>query len=232
VVVLDVGQGDSILVHGGEGRFVLVDGGPDPALLVDRLRSHGVDSLELVVLSHVHADHATGLAAIVDSIRVDRAWADMTPHTTPASRELMAAWERRGVPVSAPAPGTRWQLGSLELVVEAPVRRYASPNDQSIVITVVGPARTMLLSGDIETYAQADLEHLRADVLKVPHQGAATSDPEWLTGVGSHEAIVSVGLNDFGHPADWVIELLAESNVVHRTDIEGDVTVDLSRRRP
>ena len=50
----------------------------------------------------------------------------------------------------------------------------------------------MLLAGDIETYAQADLGHLRADVLKVPHHGAGTSDPDWLEGVGAEIAVISV----------------------------------------
>src|SRR5690606_33034318 len=123
--------------------------------------------------------------------------------------------------------GTVWQLGQLTLTVDGPVRRYASPNDQSIVVTVKGPVRTMLLSGDIETYAQSDLDHLRADVLKVPHQGAATSSPDSLSSVGSQLAIISVGPNDFGHPVEWVIDVLEEDNRVLRTDRDGDVIVDL-----
>jgi len=86
----------------------------------------------------------------------------------------------------------------------------------------------MLLAGDIETIAQADLDHLRADVLKVPHQGAATSAESWLSGVDSDLAVISVGPNDFGHPADWVVELLGRTNEVRRTDMDGDVAVDLS----
>jgi competence protein ComEC len=77
--------------------------------------------------------------------------------------------------------------------------------------------------------AQAELGHLRADVLKVPHQGAATSEPGWLEVVGSDLAVISVGPNDFGHPADWVIDLF-ESNgtILFRTDQDGDVMVPLS----
>jgi competence protein ComEC len=182
-----------------------------------------------VVLTHVHADHATGLVDVIESHRVGRVWADTSPHTTSASADLFATLDRYEVPVVAPTPGTRFDLGSLQLVVEGPVRRYASPNDQSIVVTVIGPARTMLLAGDIETHAQGDLGHLRADVLKVPHQGAATSDPDWLENVDAEWSIVSVGPNDFGHPADWVIELLEAEGMVSRTDEEGDVVVDLSR---
>jgi competence protein ComEC len=87
----------------------------------------------------------------------------------------------------------------------------------------------MLLSGDIEKVAQSELGGLQADVLKVPHQGAATSDPGWLEGVGADLAVISVGRNDYGHPAAWVIDLLeANGAVVMRTDRDSDVLVPLS----
>jgi competence protein ComEC len=228
VVVLDVGQGDAILVHGGEGRFALVDGGPDEAGLIEKLNDYGVRSLDLMVLTHVHADHATGLRGVVGRISIGQVWADIAPHSSAASTRLMAALETHRVPVAAPKPGTVHRLGSLELVVEGPVRRYASPNDQSIVLMVSG-TDTMLLSGDIETHAQADLDELAADVLKVPHQGAGTSDPAWLQSVGAKIAVISVGPNEFGHPSEWVVDLLARKAEVRRTDEEGDITIDLMR---
>lgn len=232
VAVLDVGQGDAILIHGGNDHYALVDGGPDERRLMERLRDYRVRSLELVVLTHVHADHATGLAGAVRSLAVGKVWAATDPHATEASRAFFDAVSDRGIEVVAPEPGTVWQLGELKLSVEGPVRRYASPNDQSIVVTVEGTRRTMLLSGDIETHAQDDLSHLRADVLKVPHQGAATSSPDWLSSVGSRIAVISVGPNEFGHPAGWVIDVLEGTNEVLRTDRDGDVVVDLSLSGP
>jgi competence protein ComEC len=228
VVVLDVGQGDAILVHGGEGRYALVDGGPDGAILFERLREFGVRELELVVMSHPHADHSTGLAELVGRMRIGEAWARREPHETGTSRRLLDALEARQVTISSPQPGQRFNLGVLDIIVHGPTRHYASPNDESIVVEVAA-ARTMLLAGDIETYAQSDLRHLRADVLKVPHQGAATSDPDWLKGVGADVAVISVGPNKFGHPAEWVVELLEESGAeVRRTDVDGDVVIELS----
>lgn len=228
VVVLDVGQGDSILISGGEGHYALVDGGPDPVVLLESLRRYSVRHLELLVLTHVHSDHATGLTGLVGRIPIGRVWADTEPHRTSTSDELNRLLERANVPVDRPIVGDTWQLGELLVTVEGPVRRYASPNDQSIVLMVEGPGRSMLLTGDIEVVAQSELGHLRADVLKVPHQGAATSDPEWLRNSGSEFAVISVGPNDFGHPAAWVIELLEASGaIVRRTDREGDVVVPL-----
>ena len=230
VVVLDIGQGDAILVYGGDERFALIDGGPDPALLVDKLRDYRVRSIELMVLTHVHADHATGLLGVVGRIPIGAVWAATDPHSSGASDELMARLDAVGSETLTPEIGRRRRLGVLTLRVLGPVRRYASPNDQSIVLEVEGPrGRTMLLSGDIESFAQADLAHVRADVLKVPHQGAGTSDPDWLAGVGAKLAVISVGPNQFGHPVDWVIETLEESGAeVRRTDHSGDVIVGLS----
>lgn len=228
VVVLDVGQGDSILIHGGEERFALVDGGPDEQLLLRKLQGLGVRSLDLVVLTHVHADHATGLVGVMRSLPVGKVWADLQPHQTSASTRFMEA-AAEVAPIEAPSVGETFKIGSLTLEVLAPRRRYASPNDQSIVIKVVGSSREMLLTGDIETFAQHELEDVRADILKVPHQGAATSDPSWLVNVGADLAVISVGPNQFGHPAPWVVEVLEESGAtVLRTDEVGDVIIELS----
>jgi competence protein ComEC len=130
------------------------------------------------------------------------------------------------IPASVPAPGSHATVGGLDLEVLGPLRRYASPNDQSIVLRVETGSYTVLFSGDIEVIAQQELAGVRADVLKVPHQGAATSDADWLAAVGARIASISVGPNTFGHPADWVIDVLEDSGaVVMRTDRDGDVVV-------
>jgi competence protein ComEC len=228
VVVLDVGQGDAILISGGEGQTALVDGGPDPVILIHALRRYGVTALDLVVMTHGDADHAGGLIGLPGRYPIDELWYASDPHQTPTSSVLLGAAERWGIPIRVPTVGETLTLGSLVVEVEGPLRRYASPNDQSLVLEVRGPMRSILLSGDIETHAQAELAHIHADILKVPHHGAGTSDARWLAGVGAEVAVISVGPNDFGHPVDWVLDTLEESGaVILRTDEEGDVTFDL-----
>lgn len=233
-VVLDVGQGDSILIRSGSGRDLLVDGGPDPAVLEAKLAAYGVSALDLVVLTHVHADHAEGLAAVLGRRPVAALWLPDGPHSTPASVRVAGLAAAAGIPTSSPPVGEVLAWDDLVIEVLAPRRRYASPNDQSVVLRVGRPGgERLLLTGDVEVFAQADLWGTRAEILKVPHQGGATSDLEWLAGVGARLAVISVGPNQFGHPsAEVIASLEAGGAVVRRTDLEGDILVSLDGPRP
>ncbi|NQV06213.1 ComEC/Rec2 family competence protein, partial [bacterium] len=208
LTVLDVGQGDSVLLRGPEGEVVLIDGGPDAALLRSALRSRGVRRIDLLIVTHLHADHTTGLVGITEFVNVERVWHPEQEGEGGAFDDLIAGAEAAGVVVEVPEAGWVAEIGSLRLEVLGPLRRYASPNDGSLVIRVVAGGHTALLVGDIETFAQHDLGPLPADVLKVPHQGAATSDLDWLAASAPSVAVISVGPNTFGHPSPEVIEVL------------------------
>ncbi len=228
MVALDVGQGDAILVVGRQGETMLVDGGPDEELILERLRDHGISQIDLVVASHVHADHVTGLSAVVETHPVGRVWLPTPPHTTPTYQRFLETVAATGVPTERPIAGSTMMLGTLELEVLGPRRRYSSPNDQSIVIAVRSGETDLLLTGDVEVFAQDELAGLTADILKVPHQGAATSDPGWLASIGADVAVISVGPNDFGHPSAEVVAVLRSAGAeVRRTDLEGDVMIPL-----
>ena len=86
----------------------------------------------------------------------------------------------------------------------------------------------MLLAGDVEAVAQSELPPLRPDVLLVPHHGSATTDLGWLSATVGGLAIVSVGANDFGHPADSVLDVVRELGVpIKSTRAEGSIDVPL-----
>lgn len=228
VAVLDVGQGDAILLAGGDGRYTLVDGGVDPALLMGHLRQFRVRELDLVVVTHGDADHAAGLSGLFGRVAIGEIWLTTDRHATASLRAVLALATRFGIQVAMPAPGDVRNLGVLKLEVVGPLRRYESPNDQSIVIRAVGIRRSMLLTGDIEVTAQRELSGVTADFLKVPHHGAGTSDAVWLESVGASEVAISVGDNTFGHPVEWVVDVFIESGArIHRTDVEGNVVFDL-----
>lgn len=227
VVVLDVGQGDAVLVLGASGLNMLVDGGPDPVVLADHLARFGIARLDLVVSTHPHADHNDGLLGAIGRLPVGRLWHANEPHSTESWERVEAAAGEAGVPVEAPPVGEVLNWGDLTIQVLGPLRKYAGPNDQSIVLLVDAGAGSVLLTGDAETFAQADLGPVRADILKVPHQGGATSDLAWLVEAAVRGAVISVGPNDYGHPSPEVVSALSGDVPLARTDRDGTVVIPL-----
>jgi competence protein ComEC len=228
VTVLDVGEGDAILIQDPGGGVALLDGGRDPVLLARRLRAHGVDRVDLLVVSHGDADHAGGLVDLPARMPVGRVWYPGHGVTGPQVDALLAAAGDRGVPVEQVVAGRRVVLGDTAIDVLGPARRYAADNDGSVVLRVQGRAGSILLPGDIEAVAQQDLGRVPVDVIVVPHHGSATTDPGWLAATVPGVAIISVGPNSYGHPHPDIVGLLDDLGVtVLRTDEAGDVAVPL-----
>lgn len=224
-VFLDVGQGDAALVVAAD-LVVLIDGGPDPALLEEALRRHRVDRIDVMVATHVHADHLNGLVSVLARHPVGEVWQAFEPHETGASRALTEEAARVGVRVRRPEVGAKLTGTDVAVTVAGPLRRYDSANDQSIVLIVDLGGTRIAFPGDVETFAQAEIEIGQVDVLKVPHQGAATSDRGWLERHAGSLAVISVGPNDYGHPSQAVVDALREAGArVIRTDEWGDVVV-------
>ncbi|MCA1676169.1 MAG: MBL fold metallo-hydrolase, partial [Actinobacteria bacterium] len=203
----------------------------------------GVRRLALVVISHLHADHLGGLAGALQGRDVGAvalgpgrspswAFADVV-HTATAAR----------IPLVALAAGQRLSWPGLVLDVLAPLRTPAPPadhdaevdgtvvNNASVVLRASTPAGRVLLTGDVELEAQAELlaagTDLRADVLKVPHHGSRYSAAEFLATVRPRVAMISVGAgNSYGHPSKPVLDALtASGSRILRTDLNGDVAV-------
>ncbi|GAA2550667.1 ComEC/Rec2 family competence protein [Pseudonocardia hydrocarbonoxydans] len=240
VVACDVGQGDAIVLATGDpGRAVLVDAGPDTGPVDACLDRLGVRSLALVVLSHLHADHIGGL----DGALRGRSAGGVAVGPVRVPDGGLAAVARvtagRGVPVVALAAGQRLEWPGLALDVLGPREPDPAPdpddgtavNDGSLVLRATTPGGTVLLSGDIELAAQADLVSsgvdLRADVLKMPHHGSRYTSVEFLNAVAPRAVLVSVGLgNTYRHPDPGLVGGLERAGVVvARTDRSGDVAV-------
>lgn len=227
-VILDIGQGDATLLLGPSGETVLVDGGPDPTRLAGKLRRYGVDHLDLVVATHGDLDHIGGLPAALTAYPVGTFWHPGHREGTDSYRQLLDLASTVASTVAVPGRGWTASLGVFSLRVAGPGRRYADINDESIVLQVATATTTLLLTGDIEAAAQRDLGPINADIFKVPHHGAATSDLNWLSESNAPLAVVSVGENDFGHPhPDVIAALAAAGSQILRTDRQGDIVLPL-----
>ncbi|TDF45325.1 ComEC/Rec2 family competence protein [Streptomyces sp. WAC05374] len=234
----DVGQGDATVLAAGRDTAVVVDAGPDPVPVDRCLRDLGVSRVPLVVLTHFHADHVTGLPGVLRGRAVGAI--QTTSLQEPADQ---AAFVRRtaaaaGVPVVVAGAGERRRIGPLDWRVLWPGAVGAGPapegaNDASVTLLVrAAGGTTLLLLGDLEPPAQQGLlrahpDLSRVDVLKVAHHGSAHQDPRLLSRAGPRLALVSAGRdNPYGHPSPRTVHALrAGGAVVLSTDRHGAIAV-------
>lgn len=237
VVVLDVGQGDAILVQSGAGS-ILVDTGPGDAV-VAALGRHGVIHLDAVLLTHTDSDHVGGLESLVRLVDVDTVvLAQGVPDALQAGRdpELLETIEKiadKGV--IAVAAGDRLAYGSARLEVLWPASPVAGDENEDSVVARLSFAGdrslSCLLCGDAEQGVLEPLAQAGAvdacDVLKVGHHGSAVSvGPALLCACDPMVAVASAGEgNRYGHPTEQCrAELRAHGVPFLCTIWSGDVT--------
>ena len=244
ITVLDVGQGDSILVEGGQGGRMLIDGGPDPDRLLvelDRRLPPWDRRIDILILTHPHEDHVAGLPVLLERYRVGRIYETGMRGPGPGYGAFAHDLAVPGAPPDGIlSTGARIALDDIrfEVLWPDPGRVLREPpdggrgiNDVSIVLLGEVAGRRFLLTGDVEDdvdplLAQRGLPPI--DILKVAHHGSATaSTPAFLDAVRPRIAIVSAGAgNPYGHPARSTVErLVATGARVLRTDTDGSVAV-------
>jgi competence protein ComEC len=232
VSVLDVGQGDAILLQPAHAAAVLVDGGPPGDGLVAKLHSAGVERLGVAVVTHEQSDHAGGVEEALGEIPIARlAYARLSRHLR---GEAAAAGAE---PVRLAAGGA---LRSGRLRVEAlwppPALLAASlagadPNSQALVLLARWRSFSILLTADAEA-AEAPIEPGPVDVLKVAHHGSEDSGLDSLLDrIRPKLALISVGAdNSYGHPTAATLAALAAHRVpTLRTDRDGTIVLDVRR---
>jgi competence protein ComEC len=251
IIVMDVGQGDSILLEGDRGGRILIDGGPDPNVLMTNL-DHYIPTwdrrLDAVVLTHPHDDHVSGLVAVIQRYQVGRVFEPGWSVDTPAYRAWKAALTAKGLARERLSTGETLRLDDATLQVLWPDDGTTRPsyldqnatsnrqtNDASIVLLGEYEGRRFLLTGDAEDDVDPILLSRGlpgVDMLKVAHHGSATASSDVLLAtLRPGVAVVSVGANNpYGHPNEATMaRLRAHSSDVLRTDQNGTVEVTLDR---
>lgn len=232
VEVLDVGQGDAILVRPSGANPVLIDGGPPGGGLAGALDSASVERLAAVILTHPDLDHYGGLLDIFGLVEVDRLLYVKSPP------ELLALAHDSGTTASQISMGDSIDDGNVTLEIlwppagDGPLQdpgEGAETNQRSIVALLEWRQFRMLLTGDAEAEA-VPMDPGPIDVLKVSHHGSEdTGLPELLERTSPRLAVIPVGEdNSFGHPVPAVLtELAGEGIETLRTDHDGTVSIVL-----
>ena len=229
VVFLDVGQGEAILIRSPEGRTALVDAGPGSVAHV-LARRYGVDSVDLAVATHPHADHIGGMVAVLLSFPVRYYMDNGAPHTTSTYSHLMATVERSDVTYLRATDRTV-ELGSVNIQVLPPPEDADGRNNRSIGLLVEYGEFRALLTGDSEV---EELNHFlslgvpQVTLLKAAHHGSRDAvTPAWLAATQPRIVVISVGRgNSYGQPHERALRYYdATAEAIYRTDVHGDITI-------
>lgn len=229
---IDVGQGDSIYVALPDRNDILIDGGDNSkgSVVVSYLKNLGVDDIELMVATHMHADHIGGLDDVLAAFKVEAVVDDGMAADTATYRDYRAAVLAEGCLYEAAKAGRSWAFGPCVIKILGPVRDYKDANNNSVVCLLDCGEIEFLFTGDAEAEAEADLlgKAIAAEILKVGHHGSRTSTSQaFLDAVNPEVAVISVGAgNRYGHPHRETLDKLAAAGVkVYRTDLNGTVVV-------
>ena len=240
VHVLDVGQGDAIFVRSPAGKTVLVDAGPPEAAprLIGRLKELVPGQLDLVLMTHPHADHLGAMEAVIAELGARIFMEPGFDHPSPLYLGLLKAVEAKGVQLKVGKAGNNVEIGG------GAVMHLLSPgasllkgtrsdaNANSIVIRLIYGKTAFYLAADSEAETEQRIlesgEDLRSTVYKVAHHGSRhSSSVALLERIRPRLAVVSSGAgNDYGHPTREALDRLeALRAVVLRTDLDGEVVL-------
>ncbi len=246
VVFCNVGQGDAIFIRTPKGLDILIDGGPDDSVL-SCLAGHMPfwdRKLELVILTHPHADHINGLINVLGHYKVDSFATEMIKNNTGGFSRLMEKIKDENIKIRYVYAGDKFVFKDGVVVkIAGPSKEFikkTSPGGTigerkefaSVVSFIEYKRFEVLLTGDsqasgLEQALRQAQGFSTVSVLQVPHHGSKTGlNSEILDFIKPELAVVSVGKNNYGHPAVSTIQILRDKDIkILRTDQNGEIEI-------
>jgi len=238
VKVLDIGQGDAILIRVA-GQTVLVDTGDieHREKMVEYIKKEGITTINNVIITHPHADHLGGMPGILDNFKVGHIYDSGKTGTTALYRQYLSLIKKKNIPFTVVTPGTEMIItNDIKLKFLAPDKvslADAEMNNSSVVAKLIYNKFSMLLTGDAEKESEELMlksyaGELKSNILKAGHHGSNTSSSSaFLKAVGPEAAIISLGANnDYHHPHPSTLKKYEQAKLkVYRTDLNGTVTI-------
>lgn len=237
VTYLDVGQGDSELIQFPDGKTALIDGGPDKKVLegLGQNMPFYKRKIDIIFLSHPHADHVAGLVHVLNRYEVGRVVLTGAVHTAPEYQEFLKLVKEKNILVTEGIRGTEFDFSTdnkIKILYPENTLDSQNLNNTSEVLMLESGKTRFLFMGDLEKDGSDKLlaleQSLPADVIKVPHHGSQNALNEDLYKKAKAKyAVISVGKdNKYGHPHAELLNFLQISGIKYfRTDIGGDVSL-------
>lgn len=239
VFILNIGQGDSILISKNHYQ-VLVDTGRGESTLdkVKQYMPYGDNEIELLILSHLDSDHVGGTKNIIEHMRVDEIWTINWQKETDTVRELKNTVEEKKILTKFVRAGEEKNIDTKELKLKIKslnpfgYELDSEGNNNSIVVKVSYGDIDLLLTGDLENEGEKILidknVDLKSEILKVGHHGSkSSSSQEFLEKIKPNSSLISVGKNSYGHPSQAILDRLKNINSdIYRTDESGTIEIN------
>lgn len=234
--VLNVGQGDALLLITPEQHHILIDGGPGNSVLTElsKVLPESFREIDLMILTHPHLDHMEGLIPVLERFDVNAVMMSTPSYDSLVYEAFLKAVTNENIPIYFADDDTDFRFGDLELDTLYPFEPFTNEmmenvNNASPVIRVND---WLLLTGDAELEVEAQLLEagidMDVDILKAGHHGSRTSSSwEFLEAVSPSIMLISAGEdNSYGHPHEETLEKAEDLGIeVMRTDLKGSITL-------
>lgn len=237
VYFLDVGQGDASYIKTPGGGDILIDGGPGNEVLnqLGKVMDLGDREISLVILTHPHADHLSGLSEVIRRYQVEEVWETKVDYSSATYENWQQEISQKNITSYSPKEGDSKNFSEVKITVLYPLSslentKIDNPNNASIVNRLDFKKFSVLFTGDAEIEVQKKLidKDIFATVLKVAHHGSKNGlSEDFLKAVRPAIAVISAGKdNKYGHPAASTINLLKQYAVrIFRTDQDGTIEI-------
>lgn len=230
VYFFDVGQADSMLIQ-NNGENMLIDAGnnEDGEMLVDNLKTLGVEKIDYLVGTHPHEDHIGGMDDIINNFSIGKIFMPSVSTNTKTFEDVIDAAKNKGLQIETPKIGDGFTVGSANCNVVYVGDDKENLNVSSIIIKLEYNELKYLFTGDAEAEIENKIDVGKINILKVGHHGSDTSSSEKLVKETAPEvAIISVGKdNSYDHPSDKIIKRYEEvGSKIYRTDEVGNIFIE------
>lgn len=251
VSMIDVGQGDSILIQlpFGKANYLIDTGGTlqfhneawkrrsktfetGKDIVVPFLKGKGITSIDKMILTHGDTDHIGGAFAVMKEIKIKQIILPDVKEKSETEKEIISEAEKKGIQIVFVSEGNQWKQGANRFVILSPESNFSGERNRgSVVVLARIGGINWFFGGDLDQQGEEEIvrkfPNIHMDILKVGHHGSRTSSSDlFLNRYKPKVSLISAGeKNRFGHPHKEVVEKLTKiGSSILRTDLNGEIS--------